>query len=55
MLIDTGLDNSAARNILKELEEAGPTPTVIVNTHSHADHIGGNHFIQKECSSYIRS
>lgn len=55
MLIDTGLDNSTARNILKELREAGLTPTVIVNTHSHADHIGGNHFIQKRMpvSTYV--
>ncbi|MDK2799649.1 MAG: hypothetical protein PWP27_1355 [Clostridiales bacterium] len=48
MLIDTGLDERSAKKILKELEQEGLTPTVIINTHSHADHFGGNFFIQKK-------
>lgn len=48
MLIDTGLDDSAAKRILKELKERELTPTVIVNTHAHADHFGGNRYIRKK-------
>ncbi|WP_216328158.1 MBL fold metallo-hydrolase [Deinococcus aestuarii] len=42
LLVDTGLDESHARRLLRALGEAGLTPTGILNTHSHADHHGGN-------------
>ncbi|WHH60736.1 MBL fold metallo-hydrolase [Petroclostridium sp. X23] len=47
VLIDTGLDENAARKVLKELKQMDITPAVIINTHAHADHFGGNAFIQK--------
>lgn len=47
LLVDTGLDDSHARKLLRALEGAGLTPTGILNTHSHADHHGGNAFILK--------
>lgn len=48
LVIDTGLDESHARKLLKALEEAGLVPSAILNTHSHADHHGGNVFILKK-------
>ncbi|WP_295818589.1 MBL fold metallo-hydrolase [uncultured Deinococcus sp.] len=45
LLVDTGLDDSHARKLLRALDSAGLTPTGILNTHSHADHHGGNTFI----------
>lgn len=48
LLADTGLDDSHARKLLRALEDAGLTPTAILNTHSHADHHGGNVHILKQ-------
>lgn len=45
--IDTGVDDSASRRLLKALEATGLGLVAIVNTHSHADHCGGNAFLQK--------
>ncbi|MBZ9715974.1 MBL fold metallo-hydrolase [Deinococcus multiflagellatus] len=42
LLVDTGLDDSHARKLLRAVEGAGLRPTAILNTHSHADHHGGN-------------
>lgn len=47
LLVDTGLDDSHARKLLRALEGMGLTPTAILNTHSHADHHGGNAFLLK--------
>ena len=46
-MIDTGLDKDQARRALNAFRSAGLSPSVVVNTHSHADHIGGNAFVQK--------
>jgi glyoxylase-like metal-dependent hydrolase (beta-lactamase superfamily II) len=45
LIVDTGLDESHARKLLRSLQQAGLTPAAILNTHSHADHHGGNAFI----------
>ncbi|MGY2895780.1 MBL fold metallo-hydrolase [Deinococcus sp. UYEF24] len=47
LIVDTGLDESHARKLLRAMQEAGLTPSAILNTHSHADHHGGNAFILK--------
>lgn len=47
-VIDTGLDDDSGRRVLKALREADALPLRhIINTHSHADHCGGNAFLQK--------
>jgi glyoxylase-like metal-dependent hydrolase (beta-lactamase superfamily II) len=55
VLVDSGNDESAGRNILKVLGEMGWEPDLIVNTHSNADHVGGNAFIQKRTGCRIAS
>ncbi len=54
VLIDTGLEAAVAKRILKTLDAYLLTPRAIINTHSHADHCGGNRHIQKitGCMAY---
>jgi glyoxylase-like metal-dependent hydrolase (beta-lactamase superfamily II) len=42
ILVDSGLDSGNARKALRPFFDQGYTLAHIVNTHSHADHIGGN-------------
>ena len=53
ILIDTGLDDETAANILQILEKNHLYPKAIINTHSHGDHCGGNAYIQKHASVKI--
>ncbi len=53
IVIDTGLDDDAARKLLKILAEHGMGVGSIINTHSHADHCGGNSFIASRTSARI--
>ncbi len=54
LLIDSGNDGSAGKKVLKILESMGLSPLAIYNTHSHADHIGGNKLISERtgCAIY---
>lgn len=45
-IIDTGNDKEAGKKILKIIENHGWSVKGIINTHSNADHIGGNKVIQ---------
>ncbi len=47
LLLDTGGDKEYGRAIRKALDGAGLRPIAIVNTHSHADHYGGNDFLTR--------
>lgn len=53
LLIDSGNDESAGRKVLKALQEQERGVSMIVNTHSNADHAGGNAFIQKRSGCRI--
>jgi glyoxylase-like metal-dependent hydrolase (beta-lactamase superfamily II) len=47
-IIDSGGDESCAKDIHKAIEEAGYQIGAIINTHCHPDHCGGNAFLQKK-------
>lgn len=47
-LIDSGNDKEASKKVLKIADVKGWTIKGILNTHSNADHIGGNSFIQNK-------
>lgn len=52
-LIDSGNDKSAGRRVEKRLNEQGWNLKIIINTHSHADHVGGNNLLQERTGCKI--
>ena len=52
-LIDTGNDKDAGKKIIKIIEEQGWIIKGIINTHSNADHVGGNKVIQDRTGAII--
>lgn len=46
-LIDSGIDTDGAKAVAKAISEKGWKLAHIINTHSHADHCGGNNYFQK--------
>jgi glyoxylase-like metal-dependent hydrolase (beta-lactamase superfamily II) len=53
LLIDTGLDRQAGKQILRCLSQEGLMPKVIINTHSHADHYGGNAYLKEQTGAKV--
>jgi glyoxylase-like metal-dependent hydrolase (beta-lactamase superfamily II) len=52
-LIDSGSDRDAGKRVKKILDASGWKLACIFNTHSHADHIGGNRFLQAQTGCRI--
>ncbi len=52
IVIDTGLDDGYGRKLLKASREIGREIAGIINTHSHADHFGGNNFLKKRTDAW---
>ena len=48
ILVDTGQDKNYGRALRKACEKLGVTPAAIINTHSHADHYGGNDYLLRQ-------
>lgn len=54
-LIDSGSDKDAGKKALHVLESNGWKLEMVLNTHSHADHIGGNRLLQERTGCKIYS
>ncbi len=53
ILIDTGLNESAARKVLRWIGERDRVVGAIITTHGHADHFGGNAFVVKRTGAKV--
>ena len=53
LLVDTGLDKDNGRKTLRLLEEQGLRLKAIINTHSHADHFGGNAYLTRNTEAEV--
>jgi glyoxylase-like metal-dependent hydrolase (beta-lactamase superfamily II) len=55
LMIDSGGDETSGRHIFRLLEKEQLGLSAIINTHSNADHVGGNAYLQKKTGCRIMS
>src|SRR5579864_6760860 len=48
LIIDSGMDKDAGRDILNSVKKLGLTATALLVTHAHADHFGGAHYLVRQ-------
>ena len=53
VLIDSGLDASTGKKLLKLLDKHELSPVAVINTHFHSDHCGGNRFLKEKADVKI--
>ncbi|MEM2005051.1 MAG: MBL fold metallo-hydrolase [Zestosphaera sp.] len=53
IVIDTGIDRDSGRKVLNVLKETNLRVGAVVNTHSHADHIGGNRIVFERTNAEV--
>jgi glyoxylase-like metal-dependent hydrolase (beta-lactamase superfamily II) len=53
VVIDSGGDEDAGRRIVRECERLGVRLAAVLNTHSNADHCGGNAFVKRRTGCAI--
>lgn len=51
--IDSGSDKDAGKKVLRAIQANGWRLTAVYNTHAHADHIGGNAYLQAQTGCKI--
>lgn len=55
ILVDTGLNDTSVKKVLRDLNGMGRRVTDIVTTHGHADHFGGNAFTVKRTGARVHA
>jgi glyoxylase-like metal-dependent hydrolase (beta-lactamase superfamily II) len=55
LVVDTGVDRDQGRRVLRAVRDAGLRVRAVVNTHSHADHIGGNRVVMERTGATFYS
>jgi glyoxylase-like metal-dependent hydrolase (beta-lactamase superfamily II) len=53
LLLDSGLDENLARKVVNALANEGVQVSAVLNTHAHADHIGGNAWVVKRTGAKV--
>lgn len=48
LIIDSGMDKDAGREILQQVKKLALTPTALLVTHAHADHFGGAQYLVRQ-------